>query len=239
VANLLINAAKFTEPGGKIDLTTEVVDSRIIIRLTDNGIGIAPNSINTIFDLFTQSGHVTDRVHDGLGIGLSLVRALVRLHGGEVKASSKGLGLGSVFEISLPIDTSLPSAPTIQNTKVEETIKRILVVDDNEDGAITLAQLLELNGHNVQTAFTGASAVETAIKFGPDIILLDIGLPDFNGYDVAKKLRALPNGSTFTVIALTGYGQATDRQAALDSGFDDHFVKPLDFKKLESIGLIV
>jgi signal transduction histidine kinase len=239
VANLLINAAKFTEPGGKIDLTTAVKDNRIIIRLTDNGIGISPTSINTIFDLFTQSGHVTDRVHDGLGIGLSLVRALVRLHGGEVKAHSNGLGLGSVFEISLPIDTSLPTAQVIQNTIVEETIKRVLVVDDNEDGATTLAQLLELNGHDVQTAFTGASAVETAIEFNPDIILLDIGLPDFNGYEVAGKLRALPNGSKFTVIALTGYGQATDRQAALNSGFDDHFVKPLDFKKLESIGLIV
>ena len=241
VANLLINAAKFTDPGGKIDLSAEVVDGCIFIRLKDNGIGIANNKITSIFELFEQSGHVSDRVQDGLGIGLSLVRALVRLHGGEVQAQSEGVGKGSLFEIKLPIDTekTVDAFVPVEPTRVDDVIKRILIVDDNEDGALTLAQLLELKGHQVQTAFTGASAVENAAIFHPDIVFLDIGLPDFNGYEVAKRLRALPGGAAFSLIALTGYGQAHDRQTALDSGFNDHFVKPIDFKKLEAMGLTI
>jgi CheY-like chemotaxis protein len=239
VANLLLNSAKFTEPGGKIELSAEVVGDDILIRLQDNGIGIANNKINSIFEMFEQSGHVSDRVQDGLGIGLSLVRALVKLHGGEVQAKSNGVGEGSVFEIKLPIETENIETPTEEPAPFKETIKRILIVDDNEDGAITLAQLLELKGHEVQTAFTGATAIENASQFNPDIIFLDIGLPDFSGYEVAKKLRALPQGKVFSLIALTGYGQAHDRQTALDSGFDDHFVKPIDFKKLESMGIMV
>lgn len=239
VANLLLNAAKFTEPGGKIELSANVVDDQILIRLIDNGIGIADNKINSIFELFEQSGHVADRVQDGLGIGLSLVRTLVRLHGGEVQAQSQGLGKGSIFEIRLPIETGSVEASPVEQVHPEETIKRILIVDDNEDGAITLAQLLELKGHEVQTAFNGVSAIENASQFNPDIVFLDIGLPDVNGYEVAKRLRALPQGKGFSLIALTGYGQAHDRQTALDSGFDDHFVKPIDFKKLESIGIAI
>ncbi|RYY74907.1 MAG: hybrid sensor histidine kinase/response regulator [Gammaproteobacteria bacterium] len=239
VVNLLLNAAKFTEPGGNIDLSAEEIDDSVVIRLKDNGIGIADNKINSIFELFEQSGHVTDRVQDGLGIGLSLVRALVRLHGGEVHAESNGIGQGSIFEIKLPIETESLDIPTEEPAPTEETMKRILIVDDNEDGAITLAQLLELKGHDVQTAFTGASAVENASQFNPDIIFLDIGLPDFSGYEVAKRLRALPQGKVFSLIALTGYGQAHDRQTALDSGFDDHFVKPIDFKKLEAMGILI
>ena len=239
VANLLLNAAKFTEPGGKIELSAKVDGDNIVIRLSDNGIGIAKNKINSIFELFEQSGHVSDRVQDGLGIGLSLVRALVKLHGGEVQANSEGLGRGSVFEITFPIETENAAVDIEESIPVEEVIKRILIVDDNEDGALTLAQLLELKGHDVQTAFTGASAIEQATEFNPDIVFLDIGLPDFNGYEVAKRLRALPKGEAFSLIALTGYGQAQDRQTALDSGFNDHFVKPIDFKKLESIGLII
>jgi CheY-like chemotaxis protein len=237
VANLLINAAKFTEPNGTISLTAEVDNDQIVIRISDNGIGIESKNINNIFDLFTQSGHVSDRIHDGLGIGLSLVRELVKLHNGKVNAHSKGLGLGSVFEITLPIDKS-ESNPSVSDTStLEKSVKRVLIVDDNEDGATSLAELLEFGGHHVETAFTGAKAIEAAIQFNPDIILLDIGLPDFNGYEVASKLRALPNGADFMVIALTGYGQDSDRKAALSSGFDGHFVKPVDFKKLESIGI--
>ena len=239
VANLLINAAKFTDPGGKIDLSAEVIDEFIFIRLKDNGIGIENNKIDSIFELFEQSGHVSDRVQDGLGIGLSLVRALVRLHGGEVQAQSEGVGEGSIFEIKLPIETGSVDVPIAEPAQVDESSKRILIVDDNEDGATTLAQLLELKGHEVQTAFTGASAVEHAAQFNPDIVFLDIGLPDFDGYEVAKRLRALPKGDTFSLIALTGYGQAHDRQTALDSGFDDHFVKPIDFKKLELLGISI
>lgn len=239
VANLLINAAKFTEQNGSIDLTAEAVGGNIIIRLNDNGIGIAEQNIHRIFDLFTQSDHVTDRVHDGLGIGLSLVRTFVRLHNGDVRAFSKGLGFGSTFEITLPIDNSSPTINIIENKMQEKAAKRVLIVDDNEDSAGSLAQLLSLGGHQVETAFTGTKALESAIQFNPDIILLDVGLPDINGYEVAGKIRALSNGSKFIVIALTGYGQETDRQAALNSGFDDHFVKPVDFKKLESIGITI
>jgi CheY-like chemotaxis protein len=239
VANVLINAAKFTDPGGRIDLSAEVVDDYVFIRLQDNGIGIANNKINSIFELFEQSGHVADRVQDGLGIGLSLVRALVRLHGGEVQARSDGVGQGSIFEIKLPVETENVEMPVAEPAHITETFKRILIVDDNEDGALTLAQLLELKGHEVWTAFTGASAVEHAMQFNPDIVFLDIGLPDFSGYEVAKRLRALPKGDAFSLIALTGYGQAHDRQTALDSGFNEHFVKPIDFKKLESMGLSI
>ncbi len=239
VANLLLNAAKFTDPGGKIELSAHPIDDYIFIRLTDNGIGIADNKISSIFELFEQSGHVSDRVQDGLGIGLSLVRALVKLHGGEVQAKSEGLGQGSIFEIKLPIETVHEETVPEEHIQVEDTAKRILIVDDNEDGAITLAQLLELKGHEVQTAFTGVSAIEHASEFNPDIVFLDIGLPDLNGYEVAKKLRALPKGENFSLIALTGYGQAHDRQTALDSGFNDHFVKPIDFKKLEAIGVSI
>ena len=238
VANLLLNAAKFTAPGGRITISAAREDDKVRIRLSDNGIGIAAASIDSIFDLFEQSGHAPDRVQDGLGIGLSLVRKLVTLHGGQVSVHSPGVGLGSTFEVVLPLDAQVPP-PAI--APVPETAsggsQRILVVDDNCDAADTLAELLEMYGHTVRTAYTGAQAIERTLAFTPDIVFLDIGLPDMSGYEVAGKLRQLPIPQQFLLVALTGYGQEHDRQTALQAGFNEHFAKPVDFGKLAMLGL--
>ena len=238
VANLLLNAAKFTAPGGRITISAAREDDKVRIRLSDNGIGIAAASIDSIFGLFAQSGHSPDRVQDGLGIGLSLVRKLVTLHGGQVSVHSPGVGLGSTFEVVLPLDAQVPP-PAI--APVPETAsggsQRILVVDDNCDAADTLAELLEMYGHTVRTAYTGTQATERTLEFKPDIVFLDIGLPDMSGYEVAGKLRQLPIPQHFLLVALTGYGQEHDRQTALQAGFNEHFAKPVDFGKLAMLGL--
>lgn len=246
LANLLLNAAKFTSPGGDISLSVTVHEQSVYIRVSDNGIGIEPESVNIIFDLFSQNGHLHGQVQDGLGIGLSLVKTLVELHGGSVKATSEGLGLGSTFEIVLPLIASTAASSVCLDTATNKQkvssvlpIKKILIVDDNADAADMLAELLTLTGHNVQTAYTGMQALDVTAQFGPEIIFLDIGLPDLSGYEVATRLRALPNAQAFTLIALTGYGQDHDRQNALASGFDDHFAKPVDFEKLSALGLSV
>ena len=239
VANLLLNAAKFTAPGGRIAISAAREGDNVRIRLCDNGIGIAAASIDSIFGLFAQSGHSPDRVQDGLGIGLSLVRTLVELHGGQVSVSSPGVGLGSTFEVSLPLDANVPlsAAAPAPPASPAGSSQRILVVDDNCDAADTLAELLEMYGHTVRTAYTGAQAAERTLEFKPDIVFLDIGLPDMNGYEVAVKLRQLPIPQQFLLVALTGYGQEHDRQAALAAGFNEHFAKPVDFGKLAMLGL--
>ncbi|WP_338678856.1 response regulator [Janthinobacterium sp. TB1-E2] len=237
VANLLLNAAKFTAPGGRIAITAVREGDNVRIRLSDNGIGIAAASIDSIFGLFEQSGHSPDRVQDGLGIGLSLVRNLVTLHGGQVSVHSPGVGLGSTFEVILPLDANLPQPAAPAPEAAAGGSQRILVVDDNCDAADTLAELLEMYGHTVRTAYTGTQATERTLEFKPDIVFLDIGLPDMSGYDVAIKMRQLPIPQQFLLVALTGYGQEHDRQAALASGFNEHFAKPVDFGKLAMLGL--
>ena len=237
VANLLLNAAKFTAPGGRIAITAVREGDNVRIRLSDNGIGIAAASIDSIFGLFEQSGHSPDRVQDGLGIGLSLVRNLVTLHGGQVSVHSPGVGLGSTFEVILPLDANLPQPAAPAPETAAGGSQRILVVDDNCDAADTLAELLEMYGHTVRTAYTGTQATERTLEFKPDIVFLDIGLPDMSGYDVAVKMRQLPIPQQFLLVALTGYGQEHDRQAALASGFNEHFAKPVDFGKLAMLGL--
>ena len=237
VANLLLNAAKFTAPGGRIAISAAREGDNVRIRLSDNGIGIAAASIDSIFGLFEQSGHSPDRVQDGLGIGLSLVRNLVTLHGGQVSVHSPGVGLGSTFEVILPLDANLPQPAAPVPEAAAGGSQRILVVDDNCDAADTLAELLEMYGHTVRTAYTGTQATERTLEFKPDIVFLDIGLPDMSGYDVAIKMRQLPIPQQFLLVALTGYGQEHDRQAALASGFNEHFAKPVDFGKLAMLGL--
>ncbi|WP_058049256.1 response regulator [Janthinobacterium sp. Ant5-2-1] len=237
VANLLLNAAKFTAPGGRIAITAARDGDNVRIRLSDNGIGIAAASIDSIFGLFEQSGHSPDRVQDGLGIGLSLVRNLVTLHGGQVSVHSPGVGLGSTFEVILPLDANVPQPAAPVPEAATGGSQRILVVDDNCDAADTLAELLEMYGHTVRTAYTGTQATERTLEFKPDIVFLDIGLPDMSGYDVAIKMRQLPIPQQFLLVALTGYGQEHDRQAALASGFNEHFAKPVDFGKLAMLGL--
>ena len=237
VANLLLNAAKFTAPGGRIAITAAREGDNVRIRLCDNGIGIAAANIDSIFGLFEQSGHSPDRVQDGLGIGLSLVRNLVTLHGGQVSVHSPGVGLGSTFEVILPLDANLPQPAAPVPEAATGGSQRILVVDDNCDAADTLAELLEMYGHTVRTAYTGTQATERTLEFKPDIVFLDIGLPDMSGYDVAVKMRQLPIPQQFLLVALTGYGQEHDRQAALQAGFNEHFAKPVDFGKLAMLGL--
>ena len=237
VANLLLNAAKFTAPGGRIAISAARDGDNVRIRLSDNGIGIDAASIDSIFGLFAQSGHSPDRVQDGLGIGLSLVRTLVELHGGQVSVSSPGVGLGSTFEVHLPLDANVPLPAAAPAPAADGSSQRILVVDDNSDAADTLAELLEMYGHTVRTAYTGAQATERTLEFKPDIVFLDIGLPDMSGYEVAVKLRQLPIPQQFLLVALTGYGQEHDRQSALAAGFNEHFAKPVDFGKLAALGL--
>lgn len=239
ISNLLTNATKYTMPGGKILLVAEADDLFATIRVSDNGMGIPEENLGKIFEMFSQSGRATDRVQDGLGIGLTLVRNLVEMHGGTVKVHSPGIGQGSCFEVILPVNATL-SVETPQLIEDEQrNCKRVLIVDDNIDVADTLAQWLKLAGHEVYTAYTGTSAIDATKDFKPEIVLLDIGLPDLNGYDVAVRLRSLPDVPPFLLVAVTGYGQASAREMMLNAGFDEHFVKPMGFKKLGSIGLHV
>lgn len=237
LTNLLLNAAKFTPPGGAITLTAEAVEDTLTLRVTDTGIGIASENTEVIFELFKQSEHINERVSEGLGIGLSLVRALVELHGGTVKAFSAGIGKGSTFEITVPCHRQFSAATSSADAPEVLTAKRVLVVDDNIDAAQTLSQLLSLVGHEVEVAYSGSQAIDITQSFLPEVVFLDIGLPDISGYDVARSLRALPEIPAFTMVALTGYGQEKDRQDALAAGFDEHFTKPLDFNKLGLLGL--
>lgn len=239
IANLLLNAAKFTKPEGKISLDARMDSDLLIVEVADNGIGISSAEMANIFDIFSQSDRAPDRAQEGLGIGLALVRALVGLHGGKVHARSSGINCGSTFEITLPVAKPLALAPAANHVEPTEIVqKRILVVDDNEDAAISLSLLLELNGHLVKIAFSGKQAIECLANFQPHVIFLDIGLPDMTGYDLARTLKTMPNSLAATYIALTGYGQAHDKKAAQDAGFDHHFVKPIDLNGLRPLGLM-
>ena len=237
IGNLLHNAAKFTPLGGQVALTATLEGDMLAIRIADNGIGIAPGNAARIFDLFAQAQHVSDRVQDGLGIGLSLVRKLVELHGGTVAVSSQGEGQGSTFEVRLPVMASAP-APEPAAAAAETSVAhghRILVVDDSADSAAMLCALLEINGHTVATSNTGREALATAASFRPGIVFLDIGLPDMTGYEVAATLRAMPETAGATLVALTGYGQQKDKKDAMAAGFDHHLVKPINFDALMAL----
>jgi signal transduction histidine kinase len=235
VGNLLNNACKFTERGGHIRLTVEREGKRAVIRVLDTGIGMAPDQLPRIFEMFTQLDTSLQRSRDGLGIGLTLVKNLVELHGGTIEARSGGLGQGSEFAVSLPIDLErLP--PQRSDVVIPKTTlkRRILVVDDNEDAAMSLAMLLKLSGHEVVTAHDGLRAVEEAARFHPDVVLLDIGLPKLNGYDAAARIRKQRQDDVL-LVALTGWGQEEDRSRAVEAGFDVHMVKPVDLRLLSSV----
>ena len=235
VGNLLNNAAKFTPGGGDVSLRVSREDGMAVIRVSDNGIGISPDQIDTIFDLFAQGRHTTERVQEGLGIGLSLVRTLIAMHGGEVSVSSQGAGNGSEFMIRLPLladnmDQPVPRAAPEKHQQI--AARRILVVDDNRDSAEMLSTLLGLAGHDTSMAHDGASALEAARRARPELAVLDIGLPDMSGYELAQALRALPGLNDIRLVALTGYGQEQDRSAALAQGFDAHLTKPVAYEVL-------
>jgi CheY-like chemotaxis protein len=238
LGNLLTNACKFTDKGGRIFLTVEREGVQAVIRVRDTGIGIAADQFTRIFDMFTQLDTSLERSVSGLGIGLTLVETLVELHGGTVGAHSAGIGHGSEFTVRLPVLVGTlkvaPPEPTVSEL-TPTTARRILVVDDNQDSATTLAMLLELSGHEVHTANDGLEAVEAAGTFRPHVVLLDIGLPNLNGYEAARQIREQPWGKDMVLVALTGWGQEESRQKSRDAGFNGHLTKPVDFPSLEKL----
>jgi PAS domain S-box-containing protein len=236
--NLLNNAAKYTPENGLIQISGKAEGQHAVIRVRDNGLGIAPELLPKVFDLFVQGSRSLDRAEGGLGIGLALVREIVRLHGGSVSVSSAGVQQGSEFTVKLPLVTRSPhQMKSEQDTEaaIPARHRRILVVDDNSDSAESMALLLRASGHEVHTAHDGASALEQAGAHKPEIVLLDIGLPGMSGYTVAKRLRAIPELDAVTLIAMTGYGQEEDRKRSRDAGFDHHLVKPIDLAVLTAL----
>ena len=230
VGNLLNNACKFTGKGGRVRLTVEREGSQALLRVQDSGIGIAPEQRDRIFEMFAQVDASIERSRDGLGLGLALVRSLVELHEGTVEAYSAGVGQGSEFLVRLPILAGSPPPPSepALSSPAPWKPRQILVVDDNHDSAESLAMLLKLSGHETFTAYDGVAAVEAAATLRPEVVLLDIGLPNLNGHDTARRIREQPWGKEMVLIALTGWGQEEDRQRSREAGFDGHMVKPVD-----------
>lgn len=237
VVNLLTNAAKYTDEGGVISVSLTLEDGDAVLRVLDTGIGIAPELLPRIFELFTQAERSLDRSQGGLGIGLCLVQRMVALHGGTVDVHSV-LGQGSEFVMRLPAVAAPASLPALAPAPVAvpgEQGCRVLVVDDNLDAAQTLADLLTMTGHEVHMVHDGLAAVAEAVAWCPDAVLLDIGLPGLSGFEVAKRIRLEAANPAVTLVALTGYGQAADRQRSHEAGFDHHLVKPADFDAVEKI----
>jgi CheY-like chemotaxis protein/anti-sigma regulatory factor (Ser/Thr protein kinase) len=234
VTNLLNNATKYTPSGGTITLTMEVAGSDVELTVRDNGIGIDATLLPLVFDLFTQGERSPDRAQGGLGLGLALVKSLAERHGGSVSAHSAGAGAGSTFTVRLPLAHGVLAEPDSECAAASYPPggQRILVVDDNADAADTLSLFLESMGHKVRVAFDGAAALKMAADDPPRVLLLDIGLPDMDGYALARRLRALPQNARAVFIALTGYGQPEDRERARAAGFDHHLTKPVDAAEL-------
>ncbi|MBP3954471.1 response regulator [Gemmata sp. G18] len=237
LGNLLNNAAKYTDDGGRIWLSVSREGDEAVVRVRDTGIGLAPDMLLRVFDLFTQENRTLDRAQGGLGIGLTLVRSLVELHGGTARAFSDGPGLGSEFVVRLP---ALPTCTKGANERgaprsTVEPARRLLIVDDNVDSAESLAEVLALAGHNVWTAHDGPAALREVQAHSPEIILLDIGLPRMDGYEVARRVRQLPDLGTTTLIAMTGYGQEEDRRKSQEAGFNYHLVKPVDLDEVRRL----
>ena len=238
LANLLINAAKYTDRGGRIELEASRKGGELVIRVRDNGIGISAEMMPKIFTLFAQASPALERSEGGLGIGLALVRGLLELHGGSVSAHSGGVGRGSEFLVRLPIghpgdldsvyDTSVPAPAGAKPL-------RVVVADDNRDSAETCAALLEASGHEVSVAHTGREAFDLACRVEPDVLLLDIGMPELNGYQLAQRLRGTSWGRRALLIAITGWGQEQDKRRALAAGFDQHLTKPIDPNGLDTL----
>jgi len=236
-ANLLNNAAKYTNHGGHITVQTRRVDGDACVSIKDDGIGIAPALLPQVFDMFMQVDRSTRRSQGGLGIGLTLVKQLVQMHGGSIEAHSAGEGRGSEFVVRLPVhsDSAAAVPPEPAAMKAVAPPRRILVVDDNKDSAVSLAMLLEIAGNETFVAHDGVSAVEAVEKHRPEVVLLDIGLPRLSGLEVCRHVREQPWGAGVVVIALTGWGQEEDRRKSLEAGFDGHLVKPVDYEALQQL----
>jgi signal transduction histidine kinase/ActR/RegA family two-component response regulator len=239
ISNLLNNAAKYTQVGGRMLLSAEKTLQEVVVRVRDNGIGISAEMLPKVFDLFAQVQQSLDRSEGGLGIGLTLVRYLVEMHGGTVTARSDGTGRGSEFEMRLPLVTE-PQKRDIPKELAEVDIsptpcRRILVVDDHQKSAQSLATVLRAAGHEVTTAFDGSSALELARTFHPEVILLDIGLPGMDGYEVGRRLRLQPGFEQPLVVAVSGYGKDEDKRHSREAGFKAHLVKPVDLAALHAL----
>ncbi|MBV8783431.1 MAG: response regulator, partial [Gammaproteobacteria bacterium] len=235
VANVLNNAAKYTDGGGQIRLETVEENGEVVLRVTDTGAGISPELLPRVFDLFVQGERTLDRAHGGLGIGLSIVKQVIELHGGTVSAHSAGVGHGSTFELRLPLSRDT-SAPALAQSPGKAVPCSILIVDDNEDAADSLAMVLRLDGHTVETVYTGQQALARVATRRPRVVLLDIGLPGLDGYEVARRLHEEhADGAPMCLVAVTGYGQDTDRAHSAAVGFAHHLVKPIDFTALQRI----
>jgi CheY-like chemotaxis protein len=239
IVNLLNNAAKYTREGGQLLLKTEVRSTQVLIQVSDNGIGMAPELVSRAFDMFAQAERSPDRSSGGLGLGLALVKTLVDLHKGTVSCESDGLGKGSSFTVCLP--RLLEDTPQ-DGMRAPESLSqagiaplRILVVDDNVDAATTLSMLLEAGGHQVMTEYGSHAALARARAEAPRICILDIGLPEMAGNELAQRLRAMPQTADAVLVAVTGYGQENDRKQSLAAGFDHHLVKPVELKALAAI----
>ncbi|MGX4640131.1 hybrid sensor histidine kinase/response regulator [Massilia sp. SYSU DXS3249] len=236
LSNLLNNAAKYTNRGGRVTLSARVEEKTLVLEVMDTGIGLAPEMLDSVFEMFVQVDSTLERTNAGLGVGLSLARKLVELHGGTIAASSEGLGRGSRFTVRLPIvvEPELPTKPTPAAFISTETY-RILLADDNVDFVNSIGALLTAMGHSVVITHNGPDALAAAARFCPDYAFLDIGLPQMSGYDLARGIRKLSCGAMTTLIAVTGWGQEKDRQLAFEAGFDHHMVKPVRFEQIEEI----
>lgn len=237
VTNLLTNAGKYTPAGGAVTVELKRSGDHAVLRVSDTGVGIPADMLDRVFDLFSQVEGSLDRAKGGLGIGLTLVRRLVELHGGQVDARSAGLDQGSTFQVRLPLAARCCVAPVCNDTRATERLPRhceVLIIEDNPDSRELLALLLERLGHRVYAAEDGPTGVETALRRRPDVLLVDIGLPGLDGYGVARQVRS-ELGHDVYLIALTGYGQPEDRRRALDAGFDAHFTKPLDAHAIDQL----
>jgi signal transduction histidine kinase/ActR/RegA family two-component response regulator len=238
ISNILNNAAKYTAPGGRLTLSVTVDEQHVHVGVRDNGVGIAPDILPYIFDLFTQAERTPDRSQGGLGIGLALVKSLVALHGGTVRAASEGMGQGSEFCICLPrlaaFDETRGGDASAAGAQAPGAL-RVMVVDDNVDAAQMLAALLEVQGHAVCVEYDAKGALERARRERLDVLLLDIGLPDMDGYELARALRSQHESADATLVALTGYGQSQDRKEAEQAGFDHYLVKPADMDQVNEV----
>lgn len=235
VGNLLNNASKFTEAGGTISLSLACEDERAVLRIRDSGIGMEPERIPLVFELFTQLDTSLERSAGGLGIGLALVKSLVEQHGGTVEARSEGIGLGSEFIVRLPIAEGIEAAAVLSGSETATDApraRRFLIADDNLDSAESLSILLQLHGHETHTVGDGLEAVEAAERLKPDVVVLDIGMPRMNGFDACRSIRAQPWGKPMLFVAVSGWGQEEDRRLSREAGFNAHFVKPLDHSVL-------
>ena len=236
-ANLLNNSAKYTNPGGRIQIEAKHLGREVVVAVRDNGVGIACDALAYVFNMFRQVDRSLEQSQGGLGIGLSLVRRLVELHGGTVNALSEGPGKGSEFVVNLPVsDMKSAAAEALPAARQDAPLKRrILVVDDNVDSRDSLSLLLRMRGHEVRGGKDGLEAVEITPQFLPEFILMDMGMPKLNGYDATRRIREMNCGRDIVIVALTGWGQADDVQKAVAAGCNVHLVKPVDFTMLERL----